>query len=920
MDFIHRIITLLINGLLIQSALWVTPFSIAAPTPKVGLAFFYGSPLPLAEMTFYPGVVVQPDKINAQELNWLKHRNIKVYAYLSVGESDQASDKGLISNAEWRSQVMDLTTDSWQNRLLTQAKTLRKTGFDGLFLDTLDSYQLLPESAQPAQKKALLTLIQRLSALFNHQLALNRGFEMLSALQGKAQYVIAEGLFSRYSPRNDSYGLTSQTEQHWLTQRLKQAKQLGFKVQVIDYAPSPKRAGMAQKIHRAGYLAWVTDGHLLTWGTSQIIPVPRRILVPYNGKLRALIDTDAHQRLATLIEYLGYIPDYIDLSKKTLPIADPALYAGIIVWTNNPKLYSTSLNHWLIQNKGKIPQLAMGILPPTPELLANFGVKLMEELPAGPYSSPQMPAWLKGEVPGSLEGFTPYPLTLLDTGTSLLSVSTPQQQTLVQASHSDNGTLMTDPWIISLTPDGDSDWIIDPVQLLSRGLGLKPIPAPDVTTESGRRRLILYIDGDAFPSLALMPGQPFAAQVIDKEIIQHYQLPITVSIIQGEIAPNGLYTKLSKRLEKIARKIFARPYVDIASHSFSHPFFWGNLAGRTHIPKSKADYGYHLEIPGYDKIDLKREIDGSINYINQKLAPKNKQVKIMLWSGDAAPGPKALQRAANMNVLNVNGGNTLVLKDNPTLSSIWPIGRKEGELLYQIYAPILNENVFTNEWHGPYDGFRRLVETFQLTEKPYRLKPFTIYFHFFSGTNPAGVNALHTVIQTALSQPNTPIQLSRYARSARDFYFSALGRDIQGNWLFNSQRISTLRLPPALGFADINTSKGLAGMTANGRYLHLPDGQARFSLQKKQPVTHKPYLLSANVTLKQWSDGHIRFYAWKPAQLVLANAAHCVLISRQGHRYSGQTAEKPTHLEPGQTIFNLPQGDFVGQLSCKNKL
>ncbi|MGY8875065.1 MAG: endo alpha-1,4 polygalactosaminidase, partial [Pseudoalteromonas sp.] len=104
-----------------------------------------------------------------------------------------------------------------------------------------------------------------------------------------------------------------------------------------------------------------------------------------------------------------------------------------------------------------------------------------------------------------------------------------------------------------------------------------------------------------------------------------------------------------------------------------------------------------------------------------------------LWSGDATPGPKALELARDAGVLNVNGGNTDVNADNPSLSHISPIGRPERDLLYQIYAPILNENVYTNLWHGPYYGFRRLTETFEITEKPYRLKPYTIYYHFYSG-------------------------------------------------------------------------------------------------------------------------------------------------------------------------------------------
>ncbi|CAM3112967.1 hypothetical protein [Pseudoalteromonas distincta] len=68
---------------------------------------------------------------------------------------------------------------------------------------------------------------------------------------------------------------------------------------------------MALKIKNADFTSWVTDGHLQTWGTSTISPVSRRILIPYNSNVKPLIYTTVHLKLATMIEYLGYIPDYI---------------------------------------------------------------------------------------------------------------------------------------------------------------------------------------------------------------------------------------------------------------------------------------------------------------------------------------------------------------------------------------------------------------------------------------------------------------------------------------------------------------------------------------------------------------------------------------------------------------------------------
>ncbi|MEI8633474.1 hypothetical protein P4S72_18285 [Vibrio sp. PP-XX7] len=153
---------------------------------------------------------------------------------------------------------------------------------------------------------------------------------------------------------------------------------------------------------------------------------------------------------------------------------------------------------------------------------------------------------------------------------------------LIQGARSGNDVLIASPWLIENLSKDDSRWMVNPYQLLHRAFALPNIPVPDVTTESGRRRLLTYIDGDAFPSLARFPGQPIAAKVIEDQIIKPYRLPITVSVIEGEVGPKGMYPKRSPYLEKIAREIFALPYVDMGSHTFSHPFL-GRVSGSQKI-------------------------------------------------------------------------------------------------------------------------------------------------------------------------------------------------------------------------------------------------------------------------------------------------------------------------------------------------
>jgi len=549
--------------------------------------------------------------------------------------------------------------------------------------------------------------------------------------------------------------------------------------------------------------------------------------------------------------------------------------------------------------------LILGQPPESSELLLALGAQTTDS--QAPYQIDSFSDQFRGEHPDE-----PWsePLTALQAtsdGKSFLTLRDANNKPLDQLIVSANGALLTSPWVIRYLPDFSSRWVTDPIALLSQALGLPEIPAADITTENGRRLLTVHIDGDGFPNRARRMGTPYTAEVILEDILRHYRLPTTVSVIEGEIGSQGKHRAETPTLEAIARRIFAEDYVEIASHSFSHPFFWEVFSSRRKIDKSKTDYGFHLDIPGY-KFNLEREITGSINYINSRLAPPNKRTKVMLWTGDALPAGDAIRLSKANGVLNVNGGNSWVLNSNPTLSKIWPIARYEGDGLYQIYAPVMNENVFTNLWNGPFWGYRRVIETFKLTDSPYRLKPFSIYYHFYSADNPAGLKALHKAYDYALSKPHTALYLSDYARRAEDFFFSALAKDHQGNWRFNSRHIRTLRLPTQAPPPAIGT--GLAGylQQPQGTYLHLIDGKATIAAANGSNI---PYLVSANVILDRWEqNGHqidIAFTAYEKAELILSSSSRC--------RFKGISSQP----YQGQQVIRLPKGAWQGTLNCATR-
>ena len=96
-------------------------------------------------------------------------------------------------------------------------------------------------------------------------------------------------------------------------------------------------------------------------------------------------------------------------------------------------------------------------------------------------------------------------------------------------------------------------------------------------------------------------------------------------------------------------------------------------------------------------LDLRREIAGSVDYIERELCPPGKRVQIFLWSGNCRPWPEALRLVRELGIENMNGGETAMSRKRPSVSRVsaralpW-----EGEL--QITSANENENIYRERW------------------------------------------------------------------------------------------------------------------------------------------------------------------------------------------------------------------------------
>lgn len=874
---------------------WLVPSTLFAAPSAPNIAFFYGANPPWGELRAFDIVVVEPRHVPAPHA---APTEVTPFAYVAVGEVSPErpylksipQEWHLGKNPAWGSVVLDQTQPAWPDFFAEQViQPLWQAGYRGFFLDTLDSYQLhaKDESARRAQEAGLVRVIHELKRRFpGIRLMLNRGFEILPEVHSDVFAVAAESLYQGWDQASQTYRPVAETDRAWLLRQLERVKQeYRLPVVAIDYV-APHDHILAREttkqIAAHGFVPWVSTPELDMLGIGNIEVMPRKVMVLHNGANDEFgLNFELAQRYAAMpLNYLGYTLEFVDARKPLPEYPMTGRYAGILVWlTRPPGMEGQALAQWI--EKQTAAGLPIALLDQLDFLLDSpVGARLgLQVKPASPLSGT-----ISVAAQDQMFGFEAAPLPDRDAfhplqakgGTPLLSLRDEQGATQDAAALMPWGGYILSPYVLNEMPlDAGIHWVVHPIEFLRRALKLPAMPVPDTTTESGRRMLLAHMDGDGFASRAEMPGVPLAAEVVRDRILKKYRIPTAVSVIQGEIAPNGLNGPLSPKLESVARDMFALPHVEIASHSLSHPFNWKKAGSDDHAEKGE---GYRLMLPDY-RFDLNAEIAGSVEYIRSRLAPPGKPVKLFLWTGDCNPGADALALAEQAGVLAMNGGETLITRSAPSLTRVAPLGvPKNGH--FQVYAPNQNENIYTNRWSGPFYGYRRAIETFELTDSPYRLKPINIYFHTFAATKPAGLDALDRVYRWALAQETTPVYPSEYIRKVLDFNRLVIARTPDGWLIRGAENLRQLRAPATLGQPDVASSNNLAGFVRRGEdaYLHLagPEAKLRFAAS---PVA-APYLVSANARAERASrpsGGELRLVlsGHMPLEFALGNAAGC---------------------------------------------
>ncbi len=874
----------------------------AAPS----FSFYYGADIPWEALGAFDVAVVEPGNVGPSGWRHRLNPGTTVAAYIAVGEvhptrayfSRMRPEWKLGDNPAWGSIVVDQAAPGWSAFYLAQViKPLWDRGFRAFFLDTLDSFYLVAKTPEAQQKQiaGMAALVRDIKRAYpDAKLIFNRGFEILPQVHTQAYAVAAESLFQGWDAGRKEYRAVPPADRDWILAQLRKC-QTEYKLPVIaiDYVPPNDRAlarETAKKIRALGIIPWVTNPALDMMGVGQVEVLPRQVLAIHDepGHLGDVALHEMHRLGAMPLSYLGLDVRYVyygaseleALSRQTLA----GRYAGVLTWFNRGTFRETAPMVKLMEaaREENVPLVMMGNLPRS-AAMAALGVDV------GGSVRQTRPVQVEKRSPHI--GFEIEPKPPPD-GFKAITLRAGQGDVWLRLRSESNGVadvIAVTPWggfaadfnfKVNLQQELGVRWVVNPVEFFRAAFKVDGnIPVPDVTTDTGRRILLVHVDGDGFPSRAELPGTPLASEVMLKEFLQRYRWPSTVSVIEGEIAPRGLYAALSPLMEKTAREIFALPHVEMASHTYSHPFYWADAELGLQVPGRVVG----LKIPGYS-YDAAREITGARDYIDQ-LAPTplsgataGKKTRVLLWSGNTEPLATPVRMAYEAGLLNMNGGLTTISQAEPSLTLVAPLGMMKGDY-YQVYAPMQNENVYTNSWTGPFYGYERVLETFALTDRPLRLKPVNIYYHTYIASKRAGIASLHKVYDWAEGQLKQqqlhPLYASEYIERVLDWRRATVARTDAGLELRGGTYLRQWRVNSAAPLPAISDASGIGGYVGldSVNYLNTTKSIAEYVYGTRAMATF--YLESANSRLVSWRtegklqqlqfEGHLplhaRFYA-----------------------------------------------------------
>lgn len=212
---------------------------------------YYGEFTP--DMGLYDVAILESRNLTADRITWLRSHGTYTIAYISVGEDDslQVGDGlgpgGYASyymdkngepskNGNWNSYFVNAGSEVWQAHIIEKAGQILAMGCDGLFLDTIDTAELYPET-----RTGMAELIRRLKETYpDAKIVANRGMFMLADFAPYIAGMMFEDFTGGYDFARQRYKMNSASDLTWTKAEADKINQIRqehyFPVFALDYA------------------------------------------------------------------------------------------------------------------------------------------------------------------------------------------------------------------------------------------------------------------------------------------------------------------------------------------------------------------------------------------------------------------------------------------------------------------------------------------------------------------------------------------------------------------------------------------------------------------------------------------------------------------------------------------------------------
>jgi polysaccharide biosynthesis protein PelA len=467
------------SGLWVLSAFGTFIGSMALAQANPSVAFYYGKPVPVVELSRFDWVVVEPDHLGARGLEELQRAGVDVFAYLSLGEAAPgAVDPTWIlgRNAPWGSVIVDPRSAGRRAQVLAQVDALHARGYRGLFLDTLDSYaSALTGDSRRAATVAMAGLIRDIGQRHPEvKLFFNRGFELMDEVGSRAAAVAAESLLFGWDAAGKRYVEVPAADRAWLTDKLHEVeRRFRIPVVVIDYLPASRgddARTAAQRIQAMGFVPWIATPALDVLGVGAIRSPLARTLLLYDG---AEPHSPVIDLIAERLQGLGCAVDYLDV-RRGLPHEPDGRRSGIVTWFSDDDLpEALGYPAWLARQIAAGSRVVMfgrpGFAMSKP-ILGRLGLK------AAPAGAAHAARVVRRDRLISVD-----PL-LRSRGLLRWYAVAPEVDVHLRIEDADGhaidpvvtapwGGMALQPYLVEMGYQGHARWIVDPTALLQIGLG-----------------------------------------------------------------------------------------------------------------------------------------------------------------------------------------------------------------------------------------------------------------------------------------------------------------------------------------------------------------------------------------------------------------------------------------------------------------